>query len=140
MTATPTKVTFRNLAHSEALEQEIHERVAWLSHFDQTIQTCSVTVEALHRHRQGGKPFHVRIEVSVPRRQPLVVSHEPSLHTPLKDLENTEHHKETDLDFAHRDAHLAVREAFDIARRKLLEANAAARSHRTSHLTFDTQY
>ena len=33
MTLIPTQVTFRGLAHSDALEADIRERIAWLEQF-----------------------------------------------------------------------------------------------------------
>jgi hypothetical protein len=119
MALIPTQVTFRGLAHSDALEADIDERVAWLEQFYRGIVGCRVLVELPHRHRRDGRPFHVRLEVTVPGGPPIVVSHEPSLHGPLKDVEEAEHRKESDLDSVHRYAQVAVRQAFDAARRRL---------------------
>jgi hypothetical protein len=78
-----------------------------------------VLVEVPHRHRSDGRHFHVRIEATVPGGAPIVVSHEPSLHGPLKDVEEPAHHKESDIESVHRYARVAVHEAFDTARRRL---------------------
>jgi hypothetical protein len=40
MTLVPTRVTFRGLAHSDALEANIQERVAWLEQFHAGIVRC----------------------------------------------------------------------------------------------------
>jgi cold shock CspA family protein len=61
----------------------------------------------------------VRIELTVPGAPPIVVSHEPLLHGRLKDLEKEEHHKESEIESVHRYAAVAIREAFDAARRGL---------------------
>jgi hypothetical protein len=123
MTGIPALVTFRGLARSDALETAIRERVGWLERFYDGIIGYRVLVEAphRHRHRQGGGCFRVRIEVTVPRRPSLVVSHRPSPLGPPMDVEAEEHRKASDIDAARRDAHVAVREAFSVARRRLLD-------------------
>jgi cold shock CspA family protein len=61
----------------------------------------------------------VRIELTVPGGDPIVISHEPSLHGPAKDGEKEEHHKDTEIEGVHRYARVAIHQAFDVARRKL---------------------
>lgn len=133
MTLMPTRVTFRGLAHSDALEADIRERIAWLEQFYVGIVGCRVLVEMPHRHRHDGRHFHVRIEVTVPGGAPLVVSHEPSLHAALKDVEEAAHRKETEIESVHRYARVAVHQAFDAARRRLQdfarEQRGAVKTH-----------
>lgn len=119
MTLIPTQVTFRGLAHDEALENDVRERVSWLEQFYAGIVRCRVLVEVLHRHRHDGRHFHVRIDVTVPGGPPLVVSHEPSLHGRSKDVEDEAHRKEDEIENVHRYASVAIHEAFDAARRRL---------------------
>lgn len=57
-------------------------------------------VEAQHRHHQAGNLYHARIDITVPGKE-LVVSREPH-----------EHH-------SHADAYVAIRDAFNAARRQL---------------------
>lgn len=119
MTLIPAQIKFHGLAHSDTLEAEIRERITWLEQFYSRIVGCRVLVEVPHRHRHDGRHFHVRIEVTVPGGAPIVVSHEPSLHGPLKDVEEAEHHKDTEIESVHRYARVAVHQAFDVARRRL---------------------
>jgi ribosome-associated translation inhibitor RaiA len=119
MTAIPTQVTFRGLQPLDALEADIRERAAWLEQFYDGIIRCRVLVELPHRHRRDGRHFHVRIELTVPGGAPIVISHEPSLHGTMKHVEEDAHHKEAEIDAVHRHAAVAVREAFDAARRRL---------------------
>ncbi len=119
MTLIPTQINFRGLAHSETIEADIHERIAWLEQFYGGIVRCRVLVEIPHRHRHDGRHFQVRIDITVPGGAPIVVSHEPSLHGPLKDAAEAEHSKDTEIDALHRYAHVAIHEAFDAARRQL---------------------
>ena len=97
MTPIPTQVTFHGLAHSDALEAGVRERVSWLEQFYPGLMRCRVLIDLPHRHRQSGREFHVRIDLTVAGGGSLVVSHEPPV----------------------RDAHLAVHQAFDAARRQL---------------------
>jgi cold shock CspA family protein/ribosome-associated translation inhibitor RaiA len=133
MTLIPTQVTFRGVPHSDALESDIRERVAWLEQFYADIVRCRVLVELPHRHRHDGRHFHVRIDLTVPGGSPIVVTHEPSLHARLKDFQEEEHHKEAEVEGVHRYAAVAVREAFDAARRRLedfaREQRGAVKTH-----------
>jgi hypothetical protein len=133
MTLIPTQVTFRGLARDAALEDDVRERVAWLEQFYAGIVRCRVLVEVPHRHRHDGRHFHISIEVAVPGGPPVVVSHEPSLHGRAKDTEDEAHHKEDEIEGVHRYAGVAVREAFDAARRRLQdfarEQRGAVKTH-----------
>jgi cold shock CspA family protein len=133
MTLIPTQVTFRGLAHSDALESDVLERVAWLEQFHAGIVRCRVIIELPHRHRRDGRHFHVRIEMTVPSGEPVVISHEPSLHGRLKHVGEGVHRKETEIEGVHRYAAVAVREAFDAARRRLedvaREQRGAVKTH-----------
>jgi cold shock CspA family protein len=119
MTLIPIQVTFRGLSHSDALEQVIRQRAAWLEQFYAGIMRCRVAVELPHRHRHDGRHFHVRIELTVAGGSPLVISHEPTQHGRLKDTEGEEHHKQNEAALRHRYASVAIHEAFDAARRRL---------------------
>jgi len=128
MALIPTQTTFRGLAHPELLEAEIRQRVDWLEQFYPDIVRCRVLAEVPHRHRHRGRHFHVRIEVTVPGHDPIVVSHEPSLHSGLKDMEDAAAHKDAEIDSVQRHGLVAIREAFDVARR-ILEDVAREQRH-----------
>jgi hypothetical protein len=119
MTLIPVQISFRGLRQSDELESDIRERVAWLEQFHPGIVRCRVFIDVPHRHRHDGRHFHVRVELTVPGVTPIVVSHEPSLHGQLKDVERDEHQKDTEIDSVHRYARVTVHEAFDVARRRL---------------------
>jgi ribosomal subunit interface protein len=94
------QITYRNVTPSPALETAIRERVSRLDEFFDRITSCRVVVESPHRRHHNGRLFHVRVELAVPGRL-LIVDREPH-----------EHHE-------HEDVHVAVRDAFDAARRRL---------------------
>jgi cold shock CspA family protein len=133
MTLIPTQVSFRGFAPDDALEDEIRERLSWLEQFYEGIVRCRVLVEVPHRHRRDGRHFHVRIEMTAPGGPAIVVSHEPSLHGRLKDVEDDAHRKQNEIESVHRYASVAVREAFDAARRRLedfaREQRGAVKTH-----------
>ena len=90
----PLQITLRNLAHSDALDALIRDRADKLQSFHPRISRCRVTVE-LAGHQSQGKQFIVHVSVKVPGAEIAV------------DRQHSE------------DAHVAVRDAFDAARRKL---------------------
>ena len=96
----PLQVTFRNMDRSPALEVDIEDKTSKLDQFYDHIMSCRVVVEAGHKHHHKGNLFGVSIQLSVPGRD-LVVSRNPT------------------EDQAHADAYVAVRDAFDAARRQL---------------------
>lgn len=91
----PLQVTFRDLAHSPALDEKIREKAARLGALCERISRCRVTLERRHRHQRNGREYHVRIDLHVPERE-IVVNHEHD-----------------------QDIHVALREAFDAAERQL---------------------
>lgn len=109
MTLIPTQIIFHGLSASAALEDDIRERIAWLEQFYRGIVGCRVRIEVPHRHQRGGRQVQIHVEVTVPGGPPLVVSQ------------------------AHRYAPVAVREAFNAARRQLQdfarEQRGAVKAH-----------
>lgn len=96
----PLEVIFRNMPHSPELEAEVREHAERLERFFDHVTGCQVIVEAPHHHHRQGNLYVVRIHISVPRRE-LVVDRDPG------------------RDHAHEDVHVALRDAFDKARRQL---------------------
>ncbi len=96
----PLQITFRNMDRSETIETNIREKAAKLDQFFEHIMSCRVVVEAHHKHHHKGNIYHVRIDMTVPGDE-LVVSRDPKQNQ------------------AHEDPYVAVRDAFDAARRQL---------------------
>jgi cold shock CspA family protein/ribosome-associated translation inhibitor RaiA len=96
----PLQVTFRSTPPSKAVEAHIREKADKLDMFYNRIMGCRVVVEAPHRRHHKGKRYHVRIDMTVPGGK-LVVNREPSKHIEYEDV------------------YVAVRDAFDAARRQL---------------------
>lgn len=105
---TPLRITFRGMEHSPAVEARVREHVDRLERFHDRITGCHVIVEAPPGHRHKGAPFDVKIDLTVPGREIAVRS------------ERAEHE-------THMDVYVALRDAFDSARRLLQDF---AREHR----------
>ena len=99
---TPVQITWRHVEPSYPLAAKIYERAAKLDGIHDGLTACHVIVEAPHRQHHHGTPFHVRVELSLPGTT-LVVNREPAQHD------------------AHADPFVAIRDAFDAARRQLDE-------------------
>ncbi len=92
---TPLQITFRDVDHSDAMETHIREKATKLESFFSPIMACHVNVEMPHKHKHQGKEFLVRIDLRVPGAE-LVVNHHRN-----------------------QDAYVALRDAFDAAKRQL---------------------
>jgi ribosome-associated translation inhibitor RaiA len=108
------RITFRNMDVSETLEQDIRARIAEAEQICNRITACNVVVEAHRRHPSGGQSFHVGVELAVPGRTIVVRRGPPTPH-------------------GHEDAYLAVRNAFDAARRQLEDHLRMARGEVKTH-------
>jgi len=111
----PLQITFRQMETSPALEARIRQRAGELEQYCDRITACHVTVEAQHkrRHHQGNL-FQVSIDLVVPGQEIAASSGR-------------------DLDHAHEDAHVAVRDAFDALRRRLEDHMRTARVAKGVH-------
>ncbi len=91
------QITLKDIPHSEAVEAKIRDKVAKLEQFSDRIMACRVTVESPQRRHHQGKLYTVRIDITVPGKE-LVVNR----------MEN-------------EDLYVAIRDAFDAAKRRLEE-------------------
>lgn len=114
----PPTVTFRGFSPSPALEDDIRKHVAKLETYFASIMGCRVLVELVQRHHRAGNRYHVRIDLTVPGDE-IVVAHEASLRAAAQDLGTEKITKASELDGERKHARVAVREAFDVARRRL---------------------
>ncbi|MHB1352438.1 MAG: ribosome hibernation-promoting factor, HPF/YfiA family [Thiobacillus sp.] len=106
---TPLQITFRDIEPSEALEGHIREKAEKLETFFQPIMSCRVVLEVPHQHKHQGKVFKVRIDIGVPGSE-VVVNRD-----------------------AHEDVYVALRDAFDAARRQLDDYSRRLRRETKAH-------
>ena len=92
----------------------MRERAGKLDKFYDQIMTCSVMIEAPHGHHYKGNLYHIRIDLTVPNGE-IVINRDPG-----------DHH-------AHEDVYVAIRDAFDAARRKLQDYGRKRRGDVKSH-------
>ncbi len=102
----PLEIAFHNIESSEWAEQEIRARVAELERIYDRLISCRVRIDQRAKDLTGTIPPVVHIELGIPGRGDLVVSHEPE-HLLRK--------------YRHPDLHKAINEAFRIAERQLLD-------------------
>jgi ribosomal subunit interface protein len=105
----PLQITVRNVSISAAVEEDIREKAARLDVFCDQIMGCRVVVEAPHRHSHQGIFYNVRIDLTLPGAE-LVVKREPN-----------------------EDIYVAVRDAFDAARREVEDFVRRQRGDVKSH-------
>jgi len=106
MLQVPLEIAFHNIASSQRAEQEIRARVADLERLYPRLVSCRVRIDQRAKDLTGTIPPVVHIELGIPGRSDLVVSHEPE-HLLRK--------------YRHPDVHKAITEAFRIAERQLLD-------------------
>jgi ribosome-associated translation inhibitor RaiA len=96
----PLQITFRDVPSSVAVEAQIRERTEHLEHLFGRVTSCRVIVEGRHRPQRAGKVFHLRVELTLPGKIVAIGNGAAEFH-------------------AHDDIFVAVRAAFDAARRQL---------------------
>jgi ribosomal subunit interface protein len=106
---TPLQITFRDIEQSDALEAHIREKAEKLETFFEPIMSCRVVVEMPHQHKHQGKFFTVRIDIGVPGKE-IVVNRD-----------------------RHEDVYVALRDAFDAARRQLEDYGRRLRRETKTH-------
>ena len=91
----PLQISLHGVEHSNALYDAIRQKAEKLERYYDRIVSCRVVLELPARHRRKGKQYAVRIDLKVPGGE-IAVTHE---------------HDE--------DFQIALRDAFDAARRRL---------------------
>ena len=104
----PIQITFRGIEHSEFIEDKIREKAKKLERYYPNILHCHVVIESEHHRHHQGNLFDIRIDISVPDKEIVISRKKHNNH-------------------AHENAYVAIRDAFDAARRQLEDY---ARIHR----------
>jgi cold shock CspA family protein/ribosome-associated translation inhibitor RaiA len=102
----PLEVAFHNIDASDRAEGQIRARVADLEKIYDRLTSCRVRVDQRANNNKGTIPPVVHIELGIPGRNDVVVSHEPD-HLMRK--------------YQRPDLHKAINEAFRIAERCVLD-------------------
>jgi ribosomal subunit interface protein len=81
----PLQITFRDIAHSDPVEQYVRQKAAKLDALDPRVMSCRVAIEMPHRHARHGEHFRVRVDITVPGGE-IVVGHAPGDKKAYEDL------------------------------------------------------
>lgn len=110
----PLQITFRNMNPSEVIEANIRDKADKLNQVFPHIMSCRVVVEAGHKHHHQGNIYDVHIDLKVPDKE-IAVS------------------REAGLNHAHEDVYVAIRDAFDAAKRQLQNYSAKIQREVKTH-------
>lgn len=102
-------LSFRDMEPSPAVEERVRERAARLERYYDRITACRVVIESPHHHHHKGQLYRVRIDLTVPEHSIIVDGHS--------------------ADGSHQDVYVAIRDAFDTARRELEDWVRRRRAH-----------
>jgi ribosome-associated translation inhibitor RaiA len=114
----PPQITFRGVRRTAALEKEILERLARLEKYAPRVVGGRVLVEYAGRQHQTGNGYHVRIDLSVPGED-IIVRHGASGRAATRRAARPAVRNADANDPAQKFAQVAIRKAFDAARRRL---------------------
>jgi ribosome-associated translation inhibitor RaiA len=113
------EVSFHGIEKSDAVEQQVRDRIAKLKKYFGRMTSCRVAIEVPQRTPEKPKVYQVKIEIGVPRRAPVVVSHE-----------RTGSHASVELPRAIRDAFEAALRKVDGMSAKISERSRIERGRR----------
>jgi ribosomal subunit interface protein len=105
----PLQIVFHGMDRSDALEDAVRRKVDHLERFAGDILACRVVLDEVQKHKHQGRPFGVRIDLTVAGRE-LVVNR-----------------------VEHEDVHIALRDAFDDMKRQLEDAVRQRRGDEKQH-------
>ena len=103
------QITARDVPHSEALEAHVRQKAEKLQAFYPNLMGCRVVIEVPHKHKTQGRAFNVCLDITVPGKE-LVVNRE-----------------------ADQDVYVALRDAFDAAKRQLEDYGRRQRGDIKTH-------
>jgi ribosome-associated translation inhibitor RaiA len=105
----PVRIQFHGLEPSEAIDASAREHARKLESFAPNLMACRVTIDLEQKHQHQGRPFGVRIDLTMPGQE-LVVNR-----------------------VQHDDVYVALREAFGNMRRQLEDAVRIRRGQTKQH-------
>ena len=105
----PIQIVFRDMPPSDAIEAALRNKAAKLDQFYERIMSCRVTVGRIQKHKRHGKLHNIRVDLTVPGAE-IVVNRDSA-----------------------EDIYVAIRDAFDHARRRLEDYVRRQRGEVKSH-------
>lgn len=89
-------ITFHQLDHSKALEQEIYQKAEKLFKTHPFIMDCRIVVNSPHHHKHKGNLYQIRVDIKVPGEELIV-------------------NKQKEKEHSHENPYIAVSNAFKTA-------------------------
>jgi len=129
---TPFITTFDGIDRSDALDADIQKRFARLGTYCPSILGGRVLVERAGNHHREGNRFHVRITVLLPGEH-IIVEHKTGGRPATVATEAAKARKQDEVHRGHMYAGVAVREAFEAARRQLQDHMTRLRREVKAH-------
>src|SRR5688500_3182641 len=103
------QITTGDIPHSDTLESHVRQKAEKLETLYPTTTGCRVVIDVPHKHKQQGRMFNVRLDITVPGKE-LVVNREPA-----------------------EDVYVALRDAFAAAKRQLEDYGRRQRGEIKAH-------
>ena len=128
----PLTTTFRRVRGTEVLDNQIRKRLDKLGAYASSILSARVLVELAERHRHDGNHIHVRINLAL-RGETLVIDQRVSTRPTARARAEDKARKQDELGRDHKRANVAIREAFDAARRRLQDFERRRRGDVKTH-------
>jgi ribosome-associated translation inhibitor RaiA len=113
MTFAP-EIVFDNMEPSEAIAAKVREKAQKLAKIHPRLTNLRFVIDAPHRHHHKGKIYNVKIAIGLPGHPEILVSSH-------------------DQNPAHEDVYVALRDAFEAARRRLVDTVERRQSEDRAH-------
>jgi cold shock CspA family protein len=111
----PLEVSYRDVEKTDALEALVREKVGKLEQVCDHISSCRIAIEKAHKRPESGSPFRVRIDMTVPPGHEIAAIENPDEGNQYAPVETV------------------IRNAFESARRQLIELNERQRGEVKEH-------
>ncbi len=111
----PLEISYNNVEKTQSIDDLIHQESDHLEKICDYITSCRVAVEKPQEHQQSGNPYRVRIDITLPPGQEIIVD------------------RNLGKDAMHADLDTVVRESFGRAERQLKKLMAKQRDDVKTH-------
>lgn len=111
----PIQVVFEHLGHSDAIEARVREEASKLDRYYDRIRSVRAVIGRPQHRQHKGDTYSVRLQLSVPGADDIVISRDPAMTG------------------RHEDVYVTIRDAFDAARRQLQDLTHKRQDRSTNH-------
>lgn len=110
----PVQIVYRGMEKDPTIDRLVRRKASWLGRYFPRLMGCRIMVEAPHRHSRTGFLYHVRLDLTIPGGE-IVVRRDPPEHA------------------AHEELSVAITDAFNAARRRLMDEARRRRGRTKEH-------